>query len=214
VSTGEFIGWLSSDDAYYDAAVVSNVVATFLEHPEAALVYGHAVLIDTDGYQLQAQWVPPPRLPGLRAPMHIFQPAAFIRRSALGDTLVDDSYDIAMDTELWLRLARSHAFVRLNRILAAERHHAARKSHTRAEVGEAELSRLVAAYGASGARALDAWSPKWRIAFRLAGLVLVPAVQRNPSIFRGGLDSRWGLIRRQALLRRSQMRSGQERPVA
>jgi glycosyltransferase involved in cell wall biosynthesis len=210
VSTGDIIGWLSSDDAYYDSDVVSDVVAAFLEHPKAAVVYGHAILIDADGYQLQTQWVPPPRVLGFEVPMHIFQPAAFIRRSALGDQLVDESFDIAMDTELWLRLGSAHPFVRLDRILAAERHHAARKSHTRSAVGEDELKRLAAAYGRAGERASDAWAPRWRIAFRLAGLSLVPSVERHPSTFAGALDSYLALAWRQSLLRRARMQSGSD----
>jgi hypothetical protein len=210
ISTGEIIGWLSSDDAYYGSSVVSEVVAAFVKHPEAALVYGHAVLIDAAGLQLQMQWVPPPRLLGVPLPMHILQPAAFVRRSALTDKMVDESFDIAMDTELWLRLGSTHSVVRMDRILAAERHHAARKSHTGAAVGEEELRRLAVTYGPAGVRASDGRAPRWRLVYRLAGLTLIPRVERHPSTFEGGLDSPLALIRRQSLARRSAMRSASD----
>jgi glycosyltransferase involved in cell wall biosynthesis len=204
MSSGDIIGWLSSDDAYYDTGAVSTVVETFERHPDAALVYGHAVLIGPDGLQLHAQWVPPPRILRWRPPMHIIQPAVFIRRSALGNELVDESFEIAMDTELWLRLRRTHQFVRLGRVLAAERHHEGRKSYAMKELSAKEVGRI-------GRQAADRGRPQvrrrkaWRIAYRLAGLSLLPQIQRRPTSFDGRLDGRWSLVRRQVLTPRSRM---------
>jgi hypothetical protein len=207
MSSGEILGWLSSDDAYYDRSVVSDVVAAFVKHPEAALVYGHAVLIDENALQLQAEWVPPTHLLGWQPPMHILQPAAFVRRSALGDRLVDESFDVAMDTELWLRLRGSYPFVRLDRILAAERHHPARKSYTMPAVSADDLRRLDRAYRPAGGRATHRRGKAWGVAYRLAGLTLIPRVQRHPPAFDGNLDSRLALLLRQISVPRSQMKS-------
>lgn len=205
MSSGEIIGWLSSDDAYYSRAVVRDVVAAFVRHPEAALVYGHAVLIDENGLQLHAEWVPPVHILGWQPPMHILQPAAFVRRSALGDAIVDESFDVAMDTELWLRLRGSHPFVRLDRILAAERHHPTRKSYTLEAVVAQEAGRLDRAYQPAGGRATHRRGKTWGVAFRLAGLTLVPRIERRPAGFDGDLDSRMALIRRQISVPRSRM---------
>jgi glycosyltransferase involved in cell wall biosynthesis len=208
MSSGEIIGWLSSDDAYYDRAVVRDVVAAFVRHPEAALVYGHAVLIDENGFQLHAEWVPPIDVLGWQLPMHILQPAAFVRRSALGDGIVDESFDLAMDTELWLRLRRSHPFVRLDRILAAERHHPARKSYVLEAVAAEEARRLDRAYPPAGGRKTHRRGKRWGVAYRLAGLILVPRIERRPSGFDGDLDSRAALIRRQISVPRSRIALG------
>ena len=208
MSSGDIIGWLSSDDVYYDRGVVSAVVDAFSMHPRAALVYGHAVLINGYGLQLQGLWVPPVRILGWRPPMRIIQPAVFVRRSVLGDRIVDDSYDVAMDTELWLRLHRSHPFVRLNRILAGERHHPARKSYTMGVVMHDEGKRLEATFGTGRGTPLHRNSRIWGVILRVAGLSLIPRMQRYPSGFRGDLDSRIALVRRQVLVRRAEMPPG------
>ncbi|MEA2653882.1 MAG: hypothetical protein QOI37_1109 [Chloroflexota bacterium] len=205
MSSGAIVGWLSSDDAYYDRRVISRVVETFARHPQAALVYGHAVLIAEDGLQLNTQWVPPVDRFGWEPPMHILQPAAFVRRSAIADSFVNEAYDLAMDTELWLRLRGPHRFVRLGRILAAERHHPTRKSYTREDLATEEARRLDAAYRPAGGRPTHRRDRKWGIAYRLLGLTLIPSVARHPDAFDGRLDGRLALLRRQILVPRSKM---------
>jgi glycosyltransferase involved in cell wall biosynthesis len=207
MSSGEILGWLSSDDAYYDRRVVTDVVRAFAQHPRADLVYGHAVLIAEDGLQLNTQWVPPVERFGWEPPMHILQPATFVRRSAVGESFVNEAFDLAMDTELWLRLRGPHRFLRLDRILAAERHHAKRKSYTREEIALDEARRLDAAYPPAGGRATHRRDRKWGFAYRLAGLTLVPRVDPRPDAFNGHLDSRAALVRRQLLVPRSRMPS-------
>jgi glycosyltransferase involved in cell wall biosynthesis len=207
MSSGEILGWLSSDDTYYDRAVISRVVDAFMRHPQAVLVYGHAVLIAEDGLQLNTQWVPPVDRFGWEPPMHILQPAAFVRRSAIEGSFVDEAYDLAMDTELWLRLRGRDRFVRLGRILAAERHHPTRKSYTREDIAFEEARRLDAAYRPAGGRPTHRRDRKWGIAYRLLGLTLIPRVARHPDAFDGHLDSRRALFRRQMSVPRSKMPS-------
>jgi glycosyltransferase involved in cell wall biosynthesis len=211
LSSGDIIGWLSSDDAYYDREVVRAAADAFARYPRAVLVYGHAVLIDDNGLQLQAQWVPPVDVLGYQPPMHILQPAAFVRRSALGDRLVDESFDLAMDTELWLRLRGPGAFVRLDRILAAERHHAHRKSITGQLAAAEEARRLDLAYRPARGRRTHRRNKAWGIAYRLAGLALLPRMERHPNAFDGGLDSRIALLRRQIAAPRSRMAADRDR---
>jgi len=58
-STGEIIGWLNSDDAYFGPTVVEDVVRIFEADPDLAVVYGHALLVNAEGLVLQTIWVPP-----------------------------------------------------------------------------------------------------------------------------------------------------------
>src|SRR5205807_1163667 len=104
-SAGEIIGWVNSDDAYFGPSVIARVVETFESRPNVAVVYGHAAMVNADGLLLQLIWVPQFSATLLRWENFIIQPAAFIRRSALGGRFVDEMYDYAMDRELWLRLA-------------------------------------------------------------------------------------------------------------
>jgi glycosyltransferase involved in cell wall biosynthesis len=204
-SRGDVLGWLNSDDAYFRDDVVAAAVELFRRRPEVAVVYGHAVLVDAAGAVLHTMWVPPYRRRLLWFHDFIVQPATFIRRSALGADMVDESFEYMMDYELWLRLARSHAFARLPRIVAVDRHHRARKSFTRPDLAATDLRRLVAMYRIDD-RAN--WRPIRKImnvAIRLEGLGLVPSASPSPS---ANLHSpSWpALTARQVLVPRSRMR--------
>lgn len=179
-STGEIIGWINSDDAYFDCRVVEDVVAYFAEHPEVDVVYGHAVQVDERGEIIWMIWVPwfSGRL--LRIVNFIGQPVAFIRRSALTEPMLDESYHFTMDYELWLRLlSEGCRFARINRITAVDRHQQQRKGVTIAEVLQSDLARLAEegrrAY--PPAKRLLSWGfYAWR---RAMGALLIPKIPHD-----------------------------------
>ena len=206
-SNGEIIGWLNSDDAYFDPDTVSAVVEVFLRRPEVDVVYGHAALVNASGEILHFMWVPRFNLTLLRATNFIIQPAAFVRRRALGDTLADETYDFSMDRELWLRLASTHRFERADRVLAIDRHHPARKVYTREDVGRADEARIVATYGVPPTETMKLRLRIYKACARLLGLRLVPAAYgahaadiRSPGLAR--------LVHRQIAMRRRAMPVG------
>jgi glycosyltransferase involved in cell wall biosynthesis len=134
-STGEIIGWLNSDDAYFSRHAVAQAVKVFVDHPEVGVVYGHAALVNAEGMLLHVMWSPSFARTLLRAYNFIWQPTVFVRRSVIGrPNLVDPDFDYCMDFELWLHLARRTRFQRVNRILAIDRHHLQRKSLTRPDL--------------------------------------------------------------------------------
>ena len=180
LSSGDIIGCLNSDDAYFGRDVIAEADRVFAAHPEAAVVYGHALLVDSTSRVLHVMWVPSFSSRLLRMHDFIVQPAAFVRRSALGDVLVDESYDFTMDYELWLRPAAEHRFRRLDRIVAVDRHHTARKSYMRAPV-RSDLGRLEAQYVLPRGRGLSVAVKFWKIGARLAGLRLIRAALREPA---------------------------------
>ncbi len=190
LSTGEIIGWLNSDDAYFGPTVVEDAVRAFESDPSLAVVYGHALLVNAEGLVLQALWVPPFDATLLRLHDFIVQPAAFIRRSSVGVPLVDESFDYAMDYELWLRLSRRHRFRRLNRIVAIDRHHAARKSYTMIDVGRSDHARLEREYGVSHGPIGTVARKTWKIAARLVGATLIRAAIDEPAVFHAIRDGR------------------------
>ena len=150
-SVREIIGWLNSDDAYYSPSVIADVVGVLRHRPDVAVVYGHSALINADGLLLHYAWAPPYSRRLLKLHDFITQPAAFIRRAALDGPLADESFEFAMDYELWLRLSAASPFARIDRVTAADRHHAARKSTRMLDTLDADLGRLRARYGAAHA---------------------------------------------------------------
>jgi hypothetical protein len=144
-------------------------------------------------------WVPWFMRRVLRIVNFIGQPVAFVRRSALSEPMLDESFHFAMDYELWLRLDRSgHRFRRLNRITAVDRHQPARKSATMADVLHADLDRLAGTHGRGYPRgkAVLSWGfYAWR---RFMGIFLIRRIPHELA-FTDTRTSRWDIFRRQAL---------------
>lgn len=207
-SEGAIIGWLNSDDAYFSTDAVESAVRLFVARPEIDVVYGHAALVNADGLILQMMWVPEFNCRLFKFYNFISQPAAFVRRSALGTAVADEAYDYAMDRELWLRLGLEHRFARLDRVLAIDRHHLARKSLSRPDLAQADSARLAAAYGVAAARRSRARVKAIKIAFRVAGIRLVPRAVRAHLAFGGAVDSPWRLAFRQVAVTRAAMPKG------
>jgi glycosyltransferase involved in cell wall biosynthesis len=122
---GEILAWLNSDDIYLHGAI--KLVATFFAaHPEADVIYGHELSINTQneviGFRLikaglnskKALWE------GISIP----QPAVFFRRRVyerLGG--LNEDFEFVLDTEYWYRMIREFRFLELPQLLAATRHH-------------------------------------------------------------------------------------------
>jgi glycosyltransferase involved in cell wall biosynthesis len=204
-SRGEIIGWINSDDAYFQPDAIADAVSFFSGHPNVDVVYGHAALVDSDGLCLQAMWTPPYSRRLLRCINYVIQPAAFVRRSAIGAYLADERYQYAMDRELWLRLAASHRFGRLDRILAIDRHHPARKSYLRPDLAREDGLRLSVEYGVSRSTAHKAVVKALKIAFRLLGVTLVSRMSQGQMLPAIRCDSRMTLALRQVLVPRARM---------
>lgn len=210
-SSGEIVGWLNSDDAFWDYSVVEDVVAFFQSHPDVDVVFGHAAYVNEEGLVLhffRMPWYGKGSL--LRRYNYIVQPAVFVRRRVLGHELVNESFHFAMDYELWLRLAASGArFARMTRVLAIDRAQRARKSINILDVRDQDMHRLREMYGVAGSqpsRTLTAVHAVW---CRFAG---VPLAWRIPErfAFEGRVDSRLKIVWRQCFTRRRDMQLGGE----
>lgn len=140
---GEIVAWLNSDD-YYLPGAVARVVQAFEQHPEAGLVYGDVLSVDGQGQAFNLQTFRPYTLEDLMAFHIISQPAVFMRRSVLEQAgLLDCSYDLLLDHQLWLRLARLAPLVYVPQTLAAARYHSAAKNLARTAEFGAEAFRIV-----------------------------------------------------------------------
>ncbi len=202
-STGEIIGWINSDDAYFDAQVVEDVVAAFEADPGLDVVYGHCVQTTEDGAFIQMLWAPRFDAGLLKVVDFITQPGVFIRRGALCDPMLDDSFHFALDYELWLRLAAAgRRFARVPRIVAIDRHQPARKSLTMLDVHAENTARLTERYGAAAPGTAEGARSRFYVRQRLAGALLIPKT-RVETVFTTPEDPRAGLLARQVFTRKS-----------
>jgi glycosyltransferase involved in cell wall biosynthesis len=207
MSRGDVIGWLNSDDAYFDPDAVSKAIEAFRRWPDVDVVYGHAALVNAGGEILHFMWVPPFNYRLLRFVNFIVQPSVFLRRSALGETIVDEAYEHSMDRELWLRLGRAHRFKRIDAVLAIDRHHPARKVYTRTDLAAADERRLVERHRVRPNRQTAQLRRLYRVGARLAGVRLVPLAFR-PHAFDVHVAGLGRLLIRQVALPRRAMPSG------
>jgi glycosyltransferase involved in cell wall biosynthesis len=107
-ATGEVFGWLNADDVLEPGAL-KRVVDVFTADPSLAMVVGACLVIDSRGVVTGAIPAPPvATLAGLLClPGNPAQPATFFSAWAYrrgGD--LDRRYDLAMDMDLWLKLAK------------------------------------------------------------------------------------------------------------
>lgn len=203
-SRGEIIGWINSDDAYFSRDAVESAVDLFVRHPEIDVLYGHAAVLNAEGQLLHFRWVPRFSEHLLKVMNFIPQPAAFIRRTALNHGFVDPSFDFTMDRELWLRLSSKGAtFRRMNKLIAVDRVHLARKGIAFKEKLLAERARAQAAYGAPRGTWAARVSSSCYVLFRFCGITLLAQIG-EPAVPHS-LDSRFQLAFRQVAKRRSRM---------
>jgi hypothetical protein len=170
-SRGEVIGWLNSDDAYCDRRTVEWAVDVFQSHPDVDVVYGFALLVNEVNTVLQVIASPPLSRRMLEAVNYIYQPTAFIRRTALqGPTpFLREDLHYVMDRDLWLRLSPRSRFHRLARPMAIDRHQRQRKVMT-ADY-KAEANRFDAHLGIANSAGSKALAMTVRVYIRVAGLL-------------------------------------------
>jgi glycosyltransferase involved in cell wall biosynthesis len=116
-STGEILGWLNSDDMLYPEAL-KQVAQAFKENPDAGLIHGKVITINESG-------APIGTLTGGNLLLHesittsvnpVAQPAAYITRTALNKVgVLDENLHVAMDWDLWIRIASNFPTVHMNK---------------------------------------------------------------------------------------------------
>jgi glycosyltransferase involved in cell wall biosynthesis len=106
-ATGDILGWLNADDVLEPGAL-ERVAQAFAADPGLAMVTAACLLIDSEG-AITGAIAPPPTatLRGLLChPTNPAQPATFFSAEAYRRSGgLDRRYDLAMDVDLWLKLA-------------------------------------------------------------------------------------------------------------
>jgi glycosyltransferase involved in cell wall biosynthesis len=120
---GSILAWLNADDTYQPGAV-RWAVETFLEHPEADVVYGDASWIDQQGAPLGPYPTIRFRPRALERDCFLCQPASFFRAPAYAACAVDVSLTLSFDYDMWIRMAlRGCRFEHIPQHLANSRMH-------------------------------------------------------------------------------------------
>lgn len=150
LAEGDIIGWLNSDDVYFDKEAISNVVENFTEDPEVDIVYGNDVFLNQEGAIIRGRklydwdfnrllrwgwwgWTPASE-------------ATFYRKEVVENQTLDESLKYVLDFEYFLRLGRIYEFDHIDCVIAGKRKHSETKSSNR-ELVSKEASRIMEEFG-------------------------------------------------------------------
>lgn len=162
-TSGEIIGWLNSDDVYYDGAFEA-VLARFAADPELDVLYGDADHIDPFDHVLEPYYTEPWNAERLRDLCFLCQPAVFFHRRVVDECgLFDESLRFCMDYEYWLRLAAAgRRFAYLERRLAGSRMYPGNKTLGQRLAVHTEMNQMLKRrLGAVPDRWLGNWAHAW-----------------------------------------------------
>ena len=128
LSSGDIVAYINSDDTYLPGAL--ETAARFLsERQDVGLVYGKWQIVnELDGVSHVPE-IPDFDMGTMLLDNYITQPTVFIRGNVLSSVgLLDESLHMAMDMDLWARIALEHKIAFIPQLLATFRIHERSKS--------------------------------------------------------------------------------------
>ncbi len=143
MAKGELVGWLNSDDVYLPGAIQGAVQAA-QAHPDVGMVYADGKMVDS-----QLRLLDPHRYRALSSLdllsfEVLLQPTVFMRRNALEAVgLLDESYHLILDHELWVRISGKYPLHHVPSFWALERTHPQAKTIHQAAEFVREANRLI-----------------------------------------------------------------------
>ncbi|MDO6691929.1 glycosyltransferase family 2 protein [Aliiglaciecola sp. 3_MG-2023] len=133
LAEGEVLTWLNSDDYYDNSNVLNDVCEGFGRDKQISVLYGRGLRVDHRGEKLSEAFVHPDKTDfkeTLKSSIGILQPSLFFKRRVF-DTVggLDDKYNLQLDYEYWIRIAKANfKFGKVNKIFSRATVHQDAKS--------------------------------------------------------------------------------------
>lgn len=143
MAKGELVAWLNSDDAYLPGAIAEAARAAG-QNPGAGMVYADGKMVDSELRLLDPHRYRTLDTVDLLSFEVLLQPTVFMRRRALDAVgLLDESYHLILDHELWVRISGRYRLHHVPSFWALERTHAQAKTIHQAAEFVREANRLI-----------------------------------------------------------------------
>ena len=159
-ATGHLFGWLNSDDFLLPEAL-TTIATMYRENRTAGAFVGGGEYIDLKGKVLLSKEPAEVSLESLYDWLDIFhfmQPSCFFTREAWerADGL-DESVHIAMDVDLWLKIARHYSFARSPVMVSRSLVHSGAKTTSHRHFSEIDTAFVIMRHGGEkqGRRAIE-----------------------------------------------------------
>jgi glycosyltransferase involved in cell wall biosynthesis len=146
-SQGKIVGWLNSDDLYFDRYTVAKAVDELEKHSDVDVVFGDVALISEDSGLRMVWCFPKFNYKRVLRNYILPQPTVFMRRSVVEEHPLDGRFSVALDHLYWLQIGRKHKFCHLGRVQAADRDHGNRMTRAKMSTSKSEGMQLLEAYG-------------------------------------------------------------------
>jgi glycosyltransferase involved in cell wall biosynthesis len=139
-TTGQYLGWLNSDDIYTKGSF-KKAVNALLASPKSVLVHSNRILLDGDDRVFGCSPIPEFNPPHFHCV--VCSETAFWTRIAMNECgLLDSTYNFAMDLEFFSRLFLYGNFIKLDDYLGYFRCHSLSKSSTIWNIAEEETEKI------------------------------------------------------------------------
>ncbi|TKX69928.1 glycosyltransferase family 2 protein [Halorubrum sp. SP9] len=143
-ASGSIVGWLNSDDVYFDTTTLSRVKRWF-DRTGADVIYGDLAYVDSRSRVTEIDVRPEFDREKLAYRIVIGQPATFFRREVVKSEQLDVGLNYCMDYEFWIRLSRNYDIRHVRDVLAGFRRHEAQKTDDMSPVN-AEVKTMLDRY--------------------------------------------------------------------
>ncbi|TWJ33024.1 glycosyltransferase family 2 protein [Geobacter argillaceus] len=153
-ATGEIFGWLNSDD-WYHPGTLQTVAEAFAANPDAGAVVGAGEMLYEETGKVNLVEPFPVTLESLYrfVDRYFCQPSCLFTREAWQQCgPLDESLHLAMDLDLWLRIAKKFVFVPIPENLSVSLVHADAKTHAQAPKSIVDACLVINRHGGSEGR--------------------------------------------------------------
>ncbi len=152
-ATGDLFGWLNSDD-YYTTGSLQAVAEMYINNPDAGAIVGAGEYVDANGtiYNCSSPKEVSSETLYCWFDKFFWQPSCFFKKYVWEQCgPLDEKLQLAMDLDLWLKIAKKYAFATTEKLLSINIKHPEAKTTIQSHLSDIEAIKLILKHGGAEA---------------------------------------------------------------